>query len=648
MTNTYDTSNEQLGSTAVKVLYNNASNLDDAVNSDANTWVDRPPFGRVRRTWRGMENAFDQFLAGTAFELPPLVYVDGTPLQVDRPTQLIQRAGVLYSVKLPSSFPVTLSGTWATDEPLLTVRSDQSLRQDLADGTTALVSPTVVGVGDAPYDWWGSHVGYLSALLGGRNVSLVEKRFIDLITSKPDPDKPSTWNWAPAIQAAIDELTTTNPDTGTRGGMLDVPSGLFKHGTTTIVMKPFVSIRGGGFGYNNAQGTVFQYDGVNDAWQFNNPINSSQPIHSVLQDFTIYAPNLGTGKGAFADTCSTFLHMARIGLKYGASGVGLILDQTEISVFDHMAIEAQGTGTGASIWFVNGDDRTPGALGGFTNRNTIRDSGLNPHGSGSRGIIFDGGNYNRIIGTNFNGGTTQLAVSGANTLDIQGCGFEGATVRVLDVTRGSRDLPSPRINFSNNFVKTPTGVVAISIPADTVESFGYDGNEFETDAGGTPDLIDQHRLVHASGNTQIGFGPKPFNNYGISSTDGSVTCSLIGLSTAGSNAPASASLRFDRAGRACFVNLDYTVATLSGSAGQAAIQGLPYLAGSGFAAFSVGAYSGVTLSAGYTELSAMAQPGTNWIALYQSGPGVTLAMVTMAQISAGFSITLAGTYLIQV
>ncbi|AXF51941.1 MAG: structural protein [Caudoviricetes sp.] len=135
MANTYDTSNEPLGSPAVKVLYNNASNMDDAVNSDADTWVDRPPFGRIRRTWRGMENSFDQFLAGSAFELPPLVYADGSPLQVDRATQLIERADILYSVRLPSSFPVTLSGNWAADAPLLTVRSDQALRQELASST---------------------------------------------------------------------------------------------------------------------------------------------------------------------------------------------------------------------------------------------------------------------------------------------------------------------------------------------------------------------------------------------------------------------------------------------------------------------------------------------------------------------------------
>lgn len=132
MTNTYDTSSEPLGSTAVKVLYNNASNLDDAVNStDSHYWIDRPPFLRQRKTFWGMEQEFNQFLASTAYENPPLIYVDGSPLTVDRSTQVIARGGNLYSIKLPSSFPVNLSGNWATDEALLVVRGDSSLRQDL-------------------------------------------------------------------------------------------------------------------------------------------------------------------------------------------------------------------------------------------------------------------------------------------------------------------------------------------------------------------------------------------------------------------------------------------------------------------------------------------------------------------------------------
>lgn len=135
MANTYDTSSEPLGSTAVKVLYNNASNLDEATNSDADTWVDRPPFGRVRRTWRGMENDFNQFLINSGFETVHLTYVNGSPLQVDRPTQLIDRAGSVYRVKMPASFPVVLSGNWTTDQNLLVDVGDSALRSDLANNT---------------------------------------------------------------------------------------------------------------------------------------------------------------------------------------------------------------------------------------------------------------------------------------------------------------------------------------------------------------------------------------------------------------------------------------------------------------------------------------------------------------------------------
>lgn len=133
MSNQYDTSGEPLGSTAVKVVYNNASNLDGAVNSRVSeTWIDRPPFYRARPTLWGMEQAFNRFIAQSGFELPPLVYTDGAPLVVTRASQLVQRGGNLYSVKLPANFPLTLSGTWAADQNVLVYRSDNSLRQDLA------------------------------------------------------------------------------------------------------------------------------------------------------------------------------------------------------------------------------------------------------------------------------------------------------------------------------------------------------------------------------------------------------------------------------------------------------------------------------------------------------------------------------------
>jgi len=154
---TYATGNP-LGSKDPRDLYDNAENFDAAMNDRANvSWNDR--FGVSRKTWFGVEQQVNDFLANSGFELPTLVYVDGSPLTVDRQTQLIERDGNLYSIKLPASFPLTLSGNWTADEPLLVVRSDQSLRQQLAgadgadmvglirEGTTPQYSTTV-------YDWY--------------------------------------------------------------------------------------------------------------------------------------------------------------------------------------------------------------------------------------------------------------------------------------------------------------------------------------------------------------------------------------------------------------------------------------------------------------------------------------------------------------
>jgi len=64
MSNTYDTSDLPLGTTSPKALYNNASNMDDAMNSELPSWTDR--FGRRRETFAGMEQEFDDFLQARA------------------------------------------------------------------------------------------------------------------------------------------------------------------------------------------------------------------------------------------------------------------------------------------------------------------------------------------------------------------------------------------------------------------------------------------------------------------------------------------------------------------------------------------------------------------------------------------------------
>ncbi|MGG2485252.1 right-handed parallel beta-helix repeat-containing protein [Pseudomonas aeruginosa] len=144
---TYATGNP-LGSKEPRDLYDNAENLDTAMNSlDQDRWMDRgpqrPPVARW--TWWGIEQYVMQWLAAQGFEPTPLEYVDGSPLIVDRPTQLIQRDGNLYSVQLPADFPVRLSGNWAADELLLVNQVDRALRAELVNETDLALGAAVVG-----------------------------------------------------------------------------------------------------------------------------------------------------------------------------------------------------------------------------------------------------------------------------------------------------------------------------------------------------------------------------------------------------------------------------------------------------------------------------------------------------------------------
>ncbi|MDU1796615.1 MAG: hypothetical protein E6801_08425, partial [Pseudomonas aeruginosa] len=132
---TYATGNP-LGSKDPRDLYDNAENFDAAMNDRVNTtWNDR--FGVSRPTMKGYEEQFNDWLDAQGFEPGVLEYVDGSPLTVDRPTQLIQRGDNIYSVKRPASFPVNLTGNWATDQNLLVAQVDRTLQDTLATSAGA-------------------------------------------------------------------------------------------------------------------------------------------------------------------------------------------------------------------------------------------------------------------------------------------------------------------------------------------------------------------------------------------------------------------------------------------------------------------------------------------------------------------------------
>lgn len=205
----YDTSAFPLGSKDPRVLYNNAENMDVATNSvEQERWMDRGPQRAPlpRWTWWGMEQNYNRFISNSAWELPPLVYVDGSPLTVERSSQVIERDGNLYSVKLPATFPVELSGTWSADEPLLVFRSDQSLRQELAEQDGG----TLVGWKRTQLS---ASIDTIQQLADSIPIRVWE--FAEMVSDKPSPD-PSTWNWTPAFQAMVDTAESYMQSSGAK------------------------------------------------------------------------------------------------------------------------------------------------------------------------------------------------------------------------------------------------------------------------------------------------------------------------------------------------------------------------------------------------------------------------------------------------
>lgn len=203
----YDTSAFPLGSKDPRVLYNNAENMDVATNSvEQERWMDRGPQRAPlpRWTWWGMEQNYNRFISNSAWELPPLVYVDGSPLTVERSSQVIERDGNLYSVKLPAKFPVELSGTWSVDEPQLVFRSDQALRQELAEQNGG----TLVGWKRTQLS---ASIDTIQQLADSIPIRVWE--FAEMVSDKPSPD-PATWNWTPAFQALISAAQAAIAATG--------------------------------------------------------------------------------------------------------------------------------------------------------------------------------------------------------------------------------------------------------------------------------------------------------------------------------------------------------------------------------------------------------------------------------------------------
>lgn len=125
---TYNTGNP-VPSGDARDRFDNTQTLDEVVTGSGLTTVTRT--GKTIKTLAGQQQDFNTFLISSGFEPAHLIYAVGSALTVNRPTQLIDYNGSVYRVKMPSTFPVNLTGVWASDSAKLVDVGDLSLRQSL-------------------------------------------------------------------------------------------------------------------------------------------------------------------------------------------------------------------------------------------------------------------------------------------------------------------------------------------------------------------------------------------------------------------------------------------------------------------------------------------------------------------------------------
>ncbi|TYD76600.1 hypothetical protein DJ519_30880, partial [Klebsiella michiganensis] len=170
---TYKTGNP-LGSAAVKDLFDNAENLDFALNSlTALIWTDR--LGKTRCSFFGMESAFVTQLTSQESRFNTFIQSSGYqivgdytagPLTITEYNQLIRYNNELYKLTAATDIPFTTAGntdeTWtSTDAAHFVSVGDAALRQNLgsSDGTNLIgglpfVTPEMFGSsrGDITHD----------------------------------------------------------------------------------------------------------------------------------------------------------------------------------------------------------------------------------------------------------------------------------------------------------------------------------------------------------------------------------------------------------------------------------------------------------------------------------------------------------------
>lgn len=451
-------------------------------------------------------------------------------------------------------------------------------------------------------------------------------------------------NDAAAIQAAIDYASANNMS-------LYFPEGVYAH-TSTLVWKNGVRYFGPNVNASNTLGAVLVYTGSNDANVINNPINDSTFASIRIEGITFLCNSLASGKALFYDTGSTYLYIEHCKFNFaGAGSFGLVFHQTEIATISKCIFEALGNiGLGALIRLADGPVlKHPTAVVGYTNRITITDNQINPALGGVQaiGIWDDGGLVHTIKDNNFNGGSIGIyllrpypveivanEIEGYTTAGIS-CGLAGAGLTGLRIVGNYLLAVPPAIAFAN------TSIAEMTYTDNVISVLG--GGPCETNIAGSPDA-----KIFAANNREVSVGNNPYNNYLQLNADTVGAMLLAGSTTAGTQTYSQNTMTWRTMGDVCFFNADIALSAKDlATAGNIRLTGLPFparLTSAQTTSVTVSYMSNITLTAGYTQLAGIIQPGNNFVELVQGGSGQPAAFLPAAGIANTTQIMVSGVY----
>src|SRR5690606_25328622 len=125
-------------------LVDNAENLDRAVNGDEPTWTDR--LGRERKSWKGMENDFSDFLSNSGYQLIG-DYAPG--IEITAYNQIVRDDdGEFWRLSGQIELPYVTTGAGLPEGGAFVAVGDAALRQELASPSgAAMVGYSATGSG---------------------------------------------------------------------------------------------------------------------------------------------------------------------------------------------------------------------------------------------------------------------------------------------------------------------------------------------------------------------------------------------------------------------------------------------------------------------------------------------------------------------